>query len=112
MTTQLKGILETSVAAIASIPLVGRYVVNPYAIPVAILLAVGIGGAFQFRKYLSRRSHRKAREVARDRKLVQELGFATKDLKASMTEKEQEDFIKSLEDSERKDPKTRRLYDL
>ena len=112
MTTQLKGILETSVAAIASIPLVGRYFVNPYAIPVAILLAVGIGGAFQFRKYLSRRSHRKAREVARDRKLVQELGFATKDLKASMTEKEQEDFIKSLEDSERKDPKTRRLYDL
>lgn len=112
MTTQLKGILETSVAAIASIPLVGRFVVNPYAIPVAILLAVGVGGAFQFRKYLSRRSHRKAREVARDRKLVQELGFATKDFKASMTEKEQEEFIKSLEDSERRDPKTRRLYDL
>ena len=83
------------------------------ALPVSVLLALGVGGAFQFRRYLKNRKHQRlARQASRDRQLMRELGLETQDLKKNSSDQELQALIGELERFETKDPGTRRLYDI
>lgn len=77
--------------------------VNANKLPIAVLLALGVGGAFGFRRYLKNRKNRQlARQASRDSELMRMIDqlMAEQDLKKYKNTREAVDMVQTFEAQE------------
>ncbi len=86
--------------------------VIPKAVPIAVVLAVGLGGAFAWRKYLRNRKNQElAREFARNQELRREMeNMMRQSGMDKYAGKDGMDAVRSIERYETRQPEFRGYY--